>query len=283
MASNAASTAASSVANAVKRATKSCSPRSISIAVSPTPVSFAERRSVLQVLERYGRIEFFKLIPNHDSMFISLMKEEEAARKLVATSPISYNVFVPQTSSESQLSSPNPSQTLSKAKPITALTPPNPPTAETETLPDRKEAGAELPQKEFQIHIFAQPSYRHHASSDTKLHLPWPAFVGQNNSFLAKTLKQSLPNKMAAKGLANWDPDFGQQRMASNPAIKKQDRIRETSWTPSKLLARAHRPQGEVKRDERGTRDNNKTFKKKRNYINKAKLVKSPPISTSSG
>lgn len=37
--------------------------RSIRVLVSPTPISFADRRSVLQVLEQYGPVEFFKMTP----------------------------------------------------------------------------------------------------------------------------------------------------------------------------------------------------------------------------
>lgn len=37
--------------------------RSIRVLVSPTPITFAERRSVLQVLEQYGPVEFFKMLP----------------------------------------------------------------------------------------------------------------------------------------------------------------------------------------------------------------------------
>lgn len=37
--------------------------RSIRVLVSPTPITFAERRSILQVLEQYGPVEFFKMLP----------------------------------------------------------------------------------------------------------------------------------------------------------------------------------------------------------------------------
>lgn len=37
--------------------------RSIRVLVTPTPITFAERRSVLQVLEQYGPVEFFRMTP----------------------------------------------------------------------------------------------------------------------------------------------------------------------------------------------------------------------------
>ncbi|RBR04091.1 hypothetical protein FVER53590_25843 [Fusarium verticillioides] len=67
--------------------------RSIRLFVSPAPVNFAERRSVLRALEQYGPVEFFKLMPGQGSAFISLMKESEAATKAVSSSPV--NITVP--------------------------------------------------------------------------------------------------------------------------------------------------------------------------------------------
>ena len=37
--------------------------RGIRVLVYPTPITFAERRSVLQVLEQYGPIETFRMTP----------------------------------------------------------------------------------------------------------------------------------------------------------------------------------------------------------------------------
>jgi hypothetical protein len=37
--------------------------RSLRILVSPTPITFAERRSVLQALQQFGPVEFFQMTP----------------------------------------------------------------------------------------------------------------------------------------------------------------------------------------------------------------------------
>ncbi|KAH6899864.1 hypothetical protein B0T10DRAFT_554425 [Thelonectria olida] len=243
MAPNSASTASAAVSttlNAVRRAMKPYSHRSISVSVSPAPINFAERRSVLQVLQRYGPVEFFKAVPGHDSMFISLMKDEAAVSQLITKSPISFNVFVPQNAPESLLSSLNGSQALSKSKPITAIKDALPSSADTPSSSTSQDAvsGSDLPQKEFQIQIWPHPTYRHHESYTTKLHLSWPEYVCKNESFVTRMLKDSLPNTMATKGLAHWNPDFGQQRMASDNYAKEQDRKRVHSWIPGKLQAR---------------------------------------------
>lgn len=37
--------------------------RTLAISVYPSPTNFAERRSILQVLEQYGQVDFFKSLP----------------------------------------------------------------------------------------------------------------------------------------------------------------------------------------------------------------------------
>lgn len=49
-----------SIAGAARR---SMPQRSIRVLVSPTPITFAERRSVLQVLEQHGAVEVFRMTP----------------------------------------------------------------------------------------------------------------------------------------------------------------------------------------------------------------------------
>lgn len=51
------------MASATSFARRSISERSIRVLVSPTPATFAERRSILQVLEQYGPVEVFKMTP----------------------------------------------------------------------------------------------------------------------------------------------------------------------------------------------------------------------------
>ncbi|KAH7149335.1 hypothetical protein B0J13DRAFT_303196 [Dactylonectria estremocensis] len=226
--------AASAAAKAAASAREQIAPRSISILVSPPPVNFAERRSVLQVLERHGRVEFFKSVPGHDSMFISLMKEKEAASRLITTSPLSYAVSAPQ-APETALSDLNARQTLAKSKPVTQIKTKD--TSSSTSLspdPDVK-TSRESRNKEFKIEVWPHPEYRHHISSRSTLHRSWPDFVGEDESFISKTLKQSLPNTMAAKGLANWELDLGKQPTAAASKLKMHERIQMLSWIPGKL------------------------------------------------
>jgi hypothetical protein len=42
---------------------QSMAQRTLAISVYPSPTNFAERRSILQVLEQYGQVDFFKSLP----------------------------------------------------------------------------------------------------------------------------------------------------------------------------------------------------------------------------
>ncbi|KAH6985986.1 hypothetical protein BKA56DRAFT_670203 [Ilyonectria sp. MPI-CAGE-AT-0026] len=239
-----AAVAASAAAKAAASSRQQIAPRSISILVSPPPVNFAERRSILQVLEQHGQVEFFKSVPGHDSMFISLMKDKEAASRLITTSPLSYAVSAPQKSPESVLSDLYAGKTLIKSKPVTTLKKEG-----TSSLPTSSSSnpdagtGEEAPQKEFKIQVWPHPTYRHHISSRSVLHRSWPDFIGKNESFITNALKQSLPNTMAAKGLANWEPDLGMQQTAAVPKSKMHERVQMLSWLPGKLQTRGLRRQ----------------------------------------
>lgn len=51
------------VSSAMQRARQSLMGRSVTVHAFPPPISFAERRSILQVLQQHGPVEVFKLIP----------------------------------------------------------------------------------------------------------------------------------------------------------------------------------------------------------------------------
>ncbi|KPM36298.1 hypothetical protein AK830_g10272 [Neonectria ditissima] len=231
MASSTASTAAATAAKASALARQQIAPRSISISVSPPPVNFAERRAVLQVLKQHGGVEFFKSVPGHDSMFISLMKDREAVSRLVTTSPFLYAVSIPKSAPETALSAVYGRDGLSKLKPVTRV--------KTQGTLASSESKQESPEKQFTIQVWPHPEYRHHISSRSVLHRAWPDVIGKNDSFITKILKQSLPKTMVAKGLANWEPDLGKQRTFAGSKNKMQERIQLISSIPGKMLKAA--------------------------------------------
>ncbi|KAF5535288.1 hypothetical protein FMEXI_10871 [Fusarium mexicanum] len=184
--------------------------RSIRLYVSPAPVNFAERRSVQRALEQYGPVEFFKLMPGQGSAFISLMKESEAATKAVTSSPV--KITVPSSCKE-----PRSVVKVDGLKPRFEKQP-----SQSSNPKDNK----------FVIEITESPAYNHKGSSSSFLASVWPDFVTKNKTLASKTLQQSLPNSIAARGLSRWDVDFGQEPTMDS---RKIDRLQTRNWIPTKI------------------------------------------------
>ncbi|KAI1013039.1 hypothetical protein LB503_001743 [Fusarium chuoi] len=182
--------------------------RSIRLYVSPAPVNFAERRSVLTALEQYGQVEFFKLMPGQGSAFISLMKESEAATRAVSSSPV--NITVPSSCKE-----PRSVVKVDGLKPHFEKQP-------SQSSNDTK----------FFIEITESPAYNHKGSSSSFLASVWPDFVTENKTLASKTLQQSLPNSIAARGLSQWAVDFGREPTMDS---RKIERVQTRNWIPTKI------------------------------------------------
>ncbi|CVK92587.1 uncharacterized protein FMAN_07480 [Fusarium mangiferae] len=174
--------------------------RSIRLYVSPAPVNFAERRSVLRALEQYGQ--------GQGSAFISLMKESEAATRAVSSSPV--NITVPSSCKE-----PRSVVKVDGLKPRFEKQP-------SQSFKDTK----------FFIEITESPAYNHKGSSSSFLASVWPDFATENKTLASKTLQQSLPNSIAARGLSQWAVDFGREPTMDS---RKIDRIQTRNWIPTKI------------------------------------------------
>ncbi|PTB39033.1 hypothetical protein M441DRAFT_29327 [Trichoderma asperellum CBS 433.97] len=201
--------------------------RSIRVLVSPTPITFAERRSVLQVLEQYGPVEFFKMLPTHYSQYVSITKESTTAERLVASSPLTYKITEPTRKAAediyvADLDEPEGFNTLQPT--VTGERTNN---ASSGLNGDPKQG-----QTEFKIHIFPAPEHNHRfAMAGSPLHIPWPDAYEQEQSFIATTLKQSLPKSIASTGLVHWLVSEGSAVRMERKVKRK--RIRE--WLPSKM------------------------------------------------
>ncbi|KAM0458990.1 hypothetical protein ACHAPV_004561 [Trichoderma viride] len=212
--------------------------RSIRVLVSPTPITFAERRSILQVLEQYGPVEFFKMLPNpianlksHYSQYVSITKEPTTAERLVASSPLTYKITEPTRKAVEDIyvADLDESEGFSTLQPTVTG-------EQTDSVSSRSDGPTEDPkqgQKEFKIHIYPAPDYNHRfAMAGSPLHIPWPDAYEQEQSFIATTLKQSLPNSIASIGLTHWLVSDGSGALRMERKVKRK-RIRE--WLPSKM------------------------------------------------
>lgn len=129
---------------------------------------------------------------------MTVTKSAASASRLVASSPLCYNL------------QPSPDA--------------------TELSLDAVDTHPPWPEKEFKLEVFPEPDYQHRFASPSPLSRPWPAVYEQDRSFMATTLKQSLPRTIAGRGLAHWF--LGLDRVPQSPHAQ---RLQLRSWLPSKM------------------------------------------------
>ncbi|KAL7942170.1 hypothetical protein V8C42DRAFT_159928 [Trichoderma barbatum] len=209
--------------------------RSIRVLVSPTPISFAERRSVLQVLEQYGPVEFFKMTPGYYANFVSITKEPTTAERLIASSPLTYKITEPVRSAVEDIYVAD----LDEPESFSAIQPTitGQQTSSSNSWSDGleqardqgQEEGLKQGQREFKLEIFPEPVYNHRfAMAGSPMHGAWHEGYDKDQSFIATTLKQSLPKSIASEGLVHW--------MVSGMGMRKDrkaKRLQIKEWLPS--------------------------------------------------
>lgn len=162
----------------------------------------------------------------YHSNFVSVTREPTTASKLVASSPLTYTIAAPRGNADiyvADLGEPEgfngdpPSVTRARDEPTSSV---------------GADAEGRRGDKEFTLEIFPAPDYNHkYAMSGSPLHHSWPDAYGQDKSFAAATLKQSLPPTVAAKGLSHWLFDLGK----ASRMERKAKRLQLKGWLPGKM------------------------------------------------
>jgi hypothetical protein len=154
-------------------------------------------------------------LQGYNSNFVSITKDAEAARKLIASSPIHYGMMLPQIEADPALAD------LEE-------------TGLKENVRVEKVYADDAPRdrKEFTLHIYPNRQYNHeHSMTSSPLYGAWPDAYQRDHSFTATTLKQSLPHNIAREGLAHW--------LVDNEGASKQKpehrRIEANRWLPSRM------------------------------------------------
>ncbi|KAL5594408.1 hypothetical protein BROUX41_001341 [Berkeleyomyces rouxiae] len=196
-----ASAAAAATASASKVAIGSpmIGPRTIFIKVSPLPISFAERRAILHALKKQTRIEVFKKMRHAPASFISVAETEEGARKLVAVSPLTYDILT--TGPDAPLI-PKPTVMPTLPQHIAdkqVRDSPSTPMPNTATAPDEN-------RRQFVVHMFPSPNYKHmHHIALSPFYGPWKTDIHRKQTII-DALSKNIPQNIRQAGLAEWDP-----------------------------------------------------------------------------
>lgn len=180
--------------------------------------------------EQLPNLEINCEFKSHYSQYVSITKEPTTAERLVASSPLTYKVTEPTRKAVEDIyvADLDEIEGFSTLQPTVTGEQTNSVSPRSDGLNDDPTQG----QKEFKIHIFPAPDYNHRfAMAGSPLHIPWTDAYEQEQSFIATTLKQSLPKSIASVGLAHWLVSDGSAlRMERKVKMK---RIRE--WLPSKM------------------------------------------------
>lgn len=223
--------------------------RTLRILVQPTPITFAERRSVLQVLQQKGDIEVFRQERSSKSNFIAVTRTEETASRLLEQEAVSYNVSVPSSMPD-----------------ITFKDLANPNNVDgTKGHIHQGQAQQELDDegrvhKNFTVRFsgnFSGPGWSapsglyYHSGifNGSPLHGAWPESYTRDETMMSSILKESLPPNMTAKGFARWDYDLEDRGVVS----KKAERLEQTACLPSRMPGPNSGAASVVEADEKST------------------------------
>ncbi|KAK4190631.1 hypothetical protein QBC35DRAFT_61965 [Podospora australis] len=163
------------------------SKRSLYLTVSPAPTTLSQRRAILHMLKKHGKIEVFKQLPEVHS-FISVAESSNIAKTLIARSPVELKY------------GDNPSSSSSKKS-----------AAKNEDSEDASSSST----KEFVINIFSANNYPHkRAIRHNRISGPWPVPRPEMNptenifaapSLATLALRQTVPTDVAWKGMTDWE------------------------------------------------------------------------------
>ncbi|KAI9055519.1 hypothetical protein LZ554_000467 [Drepanopeziza brunnea f. sp. 'monogermtubi'] len=169
--------------------------RTLHLKVYPTPETFAERREVLRVIERFGEVAMFKSHkydpkkPVHNS-FLSVYTLESSAQDLRNVSPVRYRLVAESTEGTDD--------------------------SDAETS------------KVFSLYA-SETNYNHNAFLVSPRQNPCHGPYGplpKRSSYIAHTLKKTVPESNWSEGLVDWDTEKSAYRVEEVLSPEEQKSLR---------------------------------------------------------
>ncbi|QSZ32843.1 hypothetical protein DSL72_002423 [Monilinia vaccinii-corymbosi] len=176
------------MAASLRAASSNFSNRTVHIKIFPSARTFAERREVLRVLERFGEVSMFRSLKHHpispiQNAFISIFRSATAAQEIVNASPVRYRFIVE-------------------------------PDPQTQPSPEGSVPPAQNPlEKVFSLSLnitrYTHDQYISHPLTNP-LYGPFKP-VDLKRSGIAAHLGKELESSMWCRGLADWESDNGRR------------------------------------------------------------------------
>ncbi|CAK7564685.1 MAG: hypothetical protein SEPTF4163_002584 [Sporothrix epigloea] len=198
--------------------TDSLAQRTLFINVRPPLATLSERRSVLGVLERYGKVEMFKKLADNSS-FVCIASSTNMATALVQRSPLQYELLAETLQTVQPWGQPrvaNVVQSVLRKE------------GEHHASASSSSSSSGLSHRSFVVSVFPSPDYHHrNMIRNSSLHGPWPRDEsrpsglpgspsvmtavatnadGYRETFVYNALKAVLPVNASSEALCDWRP-----------------------------------------------------------------------------
>ncbi|CAD6442491.1 1e537c95-a35e-466a-8a0f-773a93266a80 [Sclerotinia trifoliorum] len=180
------------MASSLRAASSNVANRTVHVKIFPSARTFAERREVLRVLERFGEVNMFKSLKHHpispiQNAFISIFNSETAAQELINASPVRYRLIV----------EPNP--TL----------PNNVNPSATSTSTQSSKPIEKIFSLSLNISRYTHDQYISHPLTNP-LFGPFKP-IDPKRSGIAAHLGKNIEGRIWSKGLVDWESDSGRR------------------------------------------------------------------------
>ncbi|ESZ96862.1 hypothetical protein SBOR_2727 [Sclerotinia borealis F-4128] len=195
--------------------------RTVHVKIYPSARTFAERREVLKVLEKFGQVTMLTSLKHHpvapvQNAFITIFSSETAAQEIINASPVRFRLIVEP---DPLASSPVPQNSSSGG-----IKPP-----------------AQKPiEKVFSLSLnitrYTHDQYISHPLTNP-MYGPFKP-IDPKRSGIAAHLSKGLESSMWSKGLADWESDMG-KKSAWNEGGKDEGKGGEEGGGGSRSIMRA--------------------------------------------
>ncbi|CAK7265331.1 hypothetical protein SEPCBS57363_001527 [Sporothrix epigloea] len=234
---------------------ESLAQRSLFINVRPPPATLSERRSVLGVLERYGKVEMFKKLADNSS-FVCIASSANMATALVQRSPLQYELLAENLQAVQPWGQPrvaNVVQSVLRKE------------GEHHTSSASSSSSkSSLSHRSFVVSVFPSPDYHHRTMiRNSPLHGPWPRDEsrpsglpgspsvmtavatnadGYRETFVYNALKAVVPESASSEALCDWRPrtEWNTGTAGKSASGSPPERYPAQSRIQERLARRAH-------------------------------------------
>ncbi|APA16242.1 predicted protein [Sclerotinia sclerotiorum 1980 UF-70] len=209
------------MASSLRAASSNVANRTVHVKIFPSARTFAERREVLRVLERFGEVCMFRCLKHHpispiQNAFISIFASATAAQEIINASPVRYRLTVERNPSLPNDVNPSPAPT-SNSKPIEKIF-----------------------SLSLNISRYTHDQYISHPLTNP-LYGPFKP-IDHKRSGIAAHLGKSIEGRLWSKGLVDWESDNGRRsgwnEEEGEGAARAQRNDRASSSVPLRLVER---------------------------------------------